>query len=125
VIVNHVGWDSYGTSGWWSIKPAELDTYENAVTGYNVLAIFVGHDHQPHNYKKFGKNVFAAQAEGKKAGTDGFLVVQLSADSLRVGQYNYTTDNDTLFTGGTWAYIYRHAITPPPPLPGGIDWDDW
>ncbi|MEI9429036.1 metallophosphoesterase [Mesorhizobium sp. Cs1299R1N3] len=111
ILFQHYGWDSFsmerwdtvkrvfddggkGASHWWS--DADRQALLAALKGYNVVAVFHGHQHEvPMIYQRDGLDLFKPKA----AYMGGFALARVTDDSLDVvlGQAS-DDDGDVIFT---------------------------
>ena len=82
----HYGWDSFSTL-WWT--EAEQENFYDVIKGYNVAAIFTGHNHATGYLKWKGIDVYSAGSPQSGLKTGSFLFVQAGKDSLHVMERRY------------------------------------
>lgn len=96
VLFWHYGLRGWGLEKWWTEE--DLSNLRSALSGYNVVLILHGHEHRFERYEWAGYDVVMAPApyspgeeEGSRSIPKGFLVVQITDDSLRLGHHGADT----------------------------------
>jgi len=105
VIMQHYGFDEFSTSGWWS--QAERDAFQNAIAGYNVVAIFSGHQHYSQKILWNGIPNYVTPRLTGDNGTDGFYAVRMLDNEMLVAQRRLD---------GTWGNVWTLAFSVPGPV---------
>jgi len=80
----HYSIEGYYSDSW---EREEKDAFARALAGYNVLAIFHGHEHQLGQYTWAGHPVF--RPGSPRHSSHSFLVVRVTADQLAVVPWDF------------------------------------
>ncbi|MBN1342923.1 MAG: metallophosphoesterase [Phycisphaerae bacterium] len=109
ILWHHYGFDSYSLDAW---TDEELDAYEDAIRGHNVVAIFNGHNHLSSQYTWRGCDVYSPGAPALPVLAQSFAVVRLTDDQMLVAEYEWTAGGGA-WTGGSWAWSHTKPLNPP------------
>ena len=102
IIYHHYGIDVFGL-GWWSDQ--QRSAYLQAISNYNVIAIFVGHNHLVDYIPWQGLNTFNDGTAGKTLGPGyviSFLVAHVTGNHLTVAERG---------TNGNWGNVFNVNVT--------------
>jgi hypothetical protein len=101
ILYHHYGFDSFGL-GWWT--DLQRSAYYQAITNYNVIAIFAGHNHLVNYIPWQGLNTFNDSTVGKVLGPGyviSFLVAHLTRNNLTVVERR---------ADGTWGSAFNVTV---------------
>jgi hypothetical protein len=102
IIYHHYGIDVFGL-GWWSDQ--QRSAYLQAISNYNVIAIFAGHNHLVDYIPWQGLNTFNDGTAGKTLGPGyviSFLVAHVTGNHLTVAERG---------TNGNWGNVFNVNVT--------------
>ena len=106
ILLHHFGFDAFSTGTgiiWWT--DLERSNYFAAIAGYNVIAVFAGHNHYVDYVPWNGLATFNDGSGGK--GTGNFLVVHLAGNRMTVLE---RTSNDTWGQLWTQTFVVTNGL---------------
>jgi len=109
ILYHHYGFDPISIDAW---TDEELNAYEDAIRGHNIVGIFHGHNHLSSQYTWRGHDVYSPGSPALPILAQSFSVVRLTDDEMLVAEYGWTASGGA-WTGGSWSWSHAKALNPP------------